>query len=466
MKHINKILFLSCTVLFFSCTKNLDLNPTDSFTQAAAFQNLQDIQYGVNLAYQDFGAYSKDMYTNALLSDEAKIGTGNAGQGLFGYRFQYGSDNTSGSDVTGAWGSYYSVINQANIVLAAMEGVSVPASLQPRKNELRGQLLGLRAISHFQLLQSFAATYPNNTAALGVPIITNFNILALPKRNTIGEVMTQIEKDIADANALLPNVTAATFTDTVINKINLEAFQARIALYKGDYANAIKYSTDVINSGAKPLVTDPDFSNIWTDDGDGEILFKIRYTNSTAIGGMWSTTSPSYYIAPSDKLVATYDPADIRLGAYVGTSASAGNYVNKFYTSSRGGLTVDMKVCRTAEIYLIRAEAYAKQANPDVSSGAADINLLRTQRILTYSDQSFGSATELSKAVADERYKELCFEGFRFFDLKRTGQSVSRGASDANALWQTLPANSYRFVLPIPIDELNANHNCVQNPGY
>ena len=42
----------------------------------------------------------------------------------------------------------------------------------------------------------------------------------------------------------LPAETPATFTDTVMNKVNIAAYQARIALYKGDYANAITYATE------------------------------------------------------------------------------------------------------------------------------------------------------------------------------------------------------------------------------
>ena len=195
-------------------------------------------------------------------------------------------------------------------------------------------------------------------------------------------------------------------------------------------------------------------------------MFRIRYSNSSAIGGLWTTTGGQIYIAPSDKLVASYDANDIRLTTFIGTLSSGDNYVNKFLASSRGGRVVDMKACRIAEMYLIRAEAYAKSATPDLALGAADLNTLREHRITGYVDETFTSASDLITAVLDERFKELCFEGFRFYDLKRNGLPVERWASDANAAWQTLPASSYLFVLPIPRSELNANPNMVQNDGY
>jgi hypothetical protein len=237
-------------------------------------------------------------------------------------------------------------------------------------------------------------------------------------------------------------------------------------LYKGDYNNAITYATEVIASNVKPLVTGATFAGIWTDANNSETLFRLRYLTSTGIGGLWTTTSSLIYIAPSDKLVASYGAGDIRKAAFIGTTAGGNNYVNKFYTSSRGGRVVDMKACRIAEMYLIRAEAYAKQATPNLVAGAADLNALRTQRITGYVNQTFPTAADLITAVLDERFKELCFEGFRFYDLKRNNLPVQRNASDASPAWQTLAADSYRFVFPIPQSEINANPNMVQNTGY
>jgi hypothetical protein len=87
-------------------------------------------------------------------------------------------------------------------------------------------------------------------------------------------------------------------------------------------------------------------------------------------------------------------------------------------------------------------------------------------RITGYINASFATATDLITAVLDERFKELCFEGFRFYDLKRNNLPVQRNASDASSDWQTLPVGSYRWVLPIPQAETNANPNMAQNDGY
>jgi starch-binding outer membrane protein, SusD/RagB family len=467
MKQVRlyKVVFISMAVMLLSCKKQLDLQPTDTFSDANAFLTINDIQLGTNAAYADYSAYANDMYVSALISDEGKLGLDNAGQGALTYRYQYSSDATTGGDVVQAWGGYYAMIDQINRVLPNITNVKATSSEEPRRNILQGQLLALRALAHFELLENYSKVYDPNDP-LGVPIMLTSDPLGKPARNTVKDVVAQIDKDFSDAKNLLPAVTVANFSDTVMNKINIAAYQARFALYKRDYPSAIAYSTEVISSGVKPLVSGTGFQGIWTDANANETLFRIRYATSSAIGQLWTTTGGQVYIAPSDKLVASYDASDIRLKTYIGTLSSGDHYVNKFFTSSRGGRVVDIKASRIAEMYLIRAEAYAKSATPNLSAGAADLNAVRASRISGYVAQSFSTSTDLVNAVLNERFKELCFEGFRFYDLKRNNLPVQRLASDANPAWQTLSATSPFFVLPIPRTEINANPNITQNVGY
>lgn len=465
MKLRNNLVILLCGALLASagCKRALDQQPNATFSDANAFRTLSEIQLGVNGAFGRYSAYANHMYVSALLSDEAKLGASNSGQGALTYRFQYGADGTTGGDVTGAYYGWYSLIDQVNRVLAQIDKVAINPGEEPRREVLRGQLLGLRALGHFHLLEMYADRY--DPAKTGVPLMLTSCATCQPARNTMGQVMAQIDLDLSTAKSLMPAATAANFTDTVLNALNITGYQARIALYKRDYQSAINFATTVINSNIRPLATGTNFRNIWNDKfKNQEVLFRRLYTTST-IGGLWTTTGGDIYIAPSDKLVASYDAADIRLQAYIGTSGG-NNYVNKFYTSDLGGRINDIKAMRIAEMYLIRAEAYAKLGTPDLVNGAADLNTLRAARISGYTPVTYATAADLIAAVLDERFKELAFEGFRWFDLKRNNLPVQRLASDANAAWQSLPANSFRWILPIPRDEIIANPNTTQNPGY
>jgi hypothetical protein len=458
---------IAAMLVLSSCDKQLDLAPTDSFTPLNAFRTIADAQLGVNEAYARYTTYANTMYQSALVSDEAKLGNGNAGQGALTYRFQYSSDATTGGDVVNTYASFYFMIDQVNRVLAALPTVIATPAEEPRRNVLKGQLLALRAIAHFGLLQAYSKPY-NAADPKGITYMTSSNVLATPARMTIGATVSAIETDLNDAFNLSPIVTVASFTDTVMNQLNINAYRARVALYKGDYANAITYSSAVISSAIRPLATPATFGNIWIDAaGSPETLFRIRTASSTAVGSLFTTTGGVIYVAPSNKLINSYGAGDVRKAATVGGTGPDAYYVNKFYTSSRGGRAVDVKAARTAEMYLIRAEAYAKSAAPNLALGTADVNTLRTQRISPYTAVTFATIGDLITAVADERYKELAFEGFRFFDLKRTGQPVQRDVTDVTSTaWQTLPAGNFRFVFPLPQEEILANPNSVQNDGY
>ncbi len=460
------LLLLGCGVLAVSCKKELDLSNPGEFTDANAFKTIEHVQLGVNGAYGRMAAYGYDIFKNAYTSDELKVGPQNGGSGLLTYRLQYSSDATTGDDVTAGYYNYYALIDQVNRVLPHV--YTVIGGTQERKNTLRASLLALRAISHFNLLQSFCGPYDPN--GLGVAVMTTFNPNATPPRATMGTVMAQIDADFAEAKSLLPETNSANFSDTVINKLNIEAFQARIALYRKDYDAAIVHASNVISSDIRPLATDAGtFAAIWQDQSGAEVLYRVRLLTSTAMGATFTASSGSIYFNPSDKIMSQFGAGDYRSSVYFGQDANGQNYVNKYYMSDRGPRMVDIKVIRTAEMFLIRAEAYASKATPDLVAGAADLNALRGSRINGYIDQNFSNAQDLKDAIVNERYKELWLEGQRFYDLKRLHLDLERGASDAAPEWQFLrwgTPEDYRFVYPIPREATSANPNTVQNPGY
>ena len=459
------ILAAAAMVVGTGCKKELDLTPTDTINPEKALQNLADVRLSMNSAYARYGRINT-MYVSALLSDELKFGPDNGGAGQFDFRYQYGQDETSGGNVTSAWGNLYSMIDLVNRLLAVVD--NLPGAESDRAM-LKAEMLSLRAIGYFELLNWYSKTY-DPADPLGVPVVTESCLSCKPGRNTVAEVAARIDGDIAEAKGLFPDVTAATFNDLRLNKLSLAAFESRVAIYKREWQRAVDAATVVINSNIEPLVSRADFPGIWTDANTGETLFRLRYETATTVGAIWTGTSNAVAFSPSDKLLATYTAADVRRDTYIATGPTGGigtgkRYVNKFFTSSRGGRVVDLKAIRTAEVYLNRAEAYAELNN--LTSGAADLNRIRGQRITGYVDASYGSQATLISDILLERYKELAFEGFRFFDLKRRNLPVQRNASDVDSPnWQTLPAGSFRFTLPIPQYEFQANPAFVQNAGY
>ena len=120
---------------------------------------------------------------------------------------------------------------------------------------------------------------------------------------------------------------------------------------------------------------------------------------------------------------------------YIVTDAAiVKNGVNMFYISKFSGQdgspTLSSPVMfRLAEIYLNRAEAYAKKA--DVSGAVADLNMLLENRLMVPEGEDIGdflynegliTGDEIVDIVLKERRIELAFEGHRIFDLLRNGK--------------------------------------------
>jgi len=199
------------------------------------------------------------------------------------------------------------------------------------------------------------------------------------------------------------------------------------------------------------------------------------------------TIDGSPYFEMGRALFNELDPADIRFDVNVNnTSIISDDYQNAEdfrsedilvigkYPGNEKPLLNDLKVFRVSEMLLIRAEAYADAGtiNGASNSVAALIKELRDARFGTDTDlPTYANATEAFGAILDERRIELAFEGHRWKDLKRIGalgnRSIVRDALDCAVNGAcTLPVSDFRFTMPIPLVELNANNVIQQNPGY
>jgi len=444
-----------------ACRK-LDLDPSDTIDPSKAFRNVSDLNLGLLGAY---AVLDNSLLVSAVIAaDEVTLPAENTVSNNDAFRWQYNATSTS---VTGAWSSYYQCIDRANRVLAALDQVTASAADQALKSQYQGELLALRAYCHFELLRGYAASY--QPTALGVPYM-KISQIGTPGRATFAQNISDIKADLVQAKTLLP----ATFTDnTRIRNVAVAAIQARVALYEKNWSEAVTYSSEVIT--ALPLATRAQFPGIWTDANASEVAWKLRrVVGDSRLGDSFFRQSGGIVLyAPSTKLLNTFDRTnDVRYAAYIRFDATrTGNksqyLVNKYIggTASAPGL-VDTKLFRTGEMYLIRAEAQAEGGS--LAAAAADLNALRAARLTGYTNQPFAAKADLITALYLERFKELAFEGQRFFDLKRQNLPVDRlaiDAANASGAVQLLPTQA-QYSFPIPFVELQVNSNMVQNPGY
>lgn len=125
----------------------------------------------------------------------------------------------------------------------------------------------------------------------------------------------------------------------------------------------------------------------------------------------------------------------------------------------------DVPYMRAAEMYLIEAEARARQGQ-DAAAQTALFELAKNR------DYNYVSSANTGQALIDEilfqRRIELWGEGFRFTDLKRTNSPLNRSGIPNHLpiliSVTSVPAGDERWEWLFPQDEVNANKQIVQNP--
>jgi hypothetical protein len=143
----------------------------------------------------------------------------------------------------------------------------------------------------------------------------------------------------------------------------------------------------------------------------------------------------------------SYTHEDVTAMYYYGV----GNILNfgGLNTIKWGNYYTNLPMIRLAEMYLTRAEANFEAGTSTGATPLADINTIRARAGLT---TPLTAVTQ--EIIRSERYKELCWEGFRLHDLKRWHINIG-----------TIDYDSWEIIMPIPLDELEANPNLQANPG-
>ncbi|PSL49173.1 SusD-like starch-binding protein associating with outer membrane [Chitinophaga niastensis] len=409
------------------------------------------------------------------------------------YSYTYGHLTNQGNALQ-IWRMGYKTINGCNRLLEVMsEGKSDAV------NEMIGENLFIRAFVHFSLVRTFGRPYSQSPETnLGIPVITKYDITALPKRNTVKEVYAQIVADLSRAKNLMDNSN----TNSYATKSAAMALLARTYLYMGKNDSARIYADSVITSNKYSLVATSDLPGYYTksNENNKETIFAIHHTLQD--DRTWSSIGSMYYMSPGGmgygemyasgsylKLLHQH-PEDVRnafvqivpmkdqngkdsLNPVTGEKVAAERngvpkwYILKYSNQDNVPTLSSPVVLRLAEMYLIRAEANAKLGNNPAA--ISDVNIIRARAGL--SGASLFSALDLKgyasvlDVVLDERRLELAFETHRVFDLFRNNRDVFRdykGVQPANP--QTIKYTDASVVHFIPEQEILLDPNLVQNP--
>lgn len=185
----------------------------------------------------------------------------------------------------------------------------------------------------------------------------------------------------------------------------------------------------------------------------------IEHTETHVVETETVNTYKKYYITDhsgNKQYVTVTDSLGCRIGG--GGNVYPLNYMKKF-SCQEGKLTNlgSPAVIRWGELILDRAEAYAHLGQDQ--KALDDVNVMRKRAGLSdaamfttgnYAERGYESVLDV---VLDERRLELCFEGFRVFDLRRNEKKLDRRYAGRQP-WELIDSHDPRLYYQIPVKEI------------
>lgn len=327
----------------------------------------------------------------------------------------------------------YSCIGICNMVLASADELLVNNEMEElQKRRIKGEAHFLRALYYFTLGNLYGQPYSSNTLSTpAVPIkLTEYVEDKEFKVNTVEEVYAQVLADLEEADVYLKDNEVKNFPYRV-DIVAVYLLKSRVYLYMQNWEKALEYADSV-------LVRRGELLDLNTYSADMEVLTKSSPETIFSMGGyslagcMYNyrygdEKYPAYVI--SEDLVSAFTEGDNdwRTQYYIMNEPVGGYSTNFVYTdawvlSKMKGWESGYKegsdhfMFRTAEAYLNAAEA-AVYLGDEVKARKM-LKVLRDNR-LKVSDEITESGRELVDLIRRERQCELCFEGHRWFDLRR-----------------------------------------------
>ena len=306
------------------------------------------------------------------------------------------------------------------------------------KEIIEAQALGLRAFGYFMLVNLFGEPYNHDKTALGVPLKLESQIEGNPMaRASVVEVYGQIVKDLERASILFEKYPKQR-GDYRLNGTTVDILLSRVYLYMERYDESVAVATRAIESAEG--LTD------YTTIAEGSAFYLTSYDNSE-VEWLWGNQSFESDFTVSDTLRSLFVEGDRREDLWFNT-------VDYIPTKCQTSSIRPTNTIRISEAYLNRAEARLLSVTPDVTGALSDLNELRRHRIMNYADESISDPVDLLQEIREERFVELCFEGHRWFDLRRYGMPSFSHAYKTKSRdpWvvYTLKEGDPLYTLPIP----------------
>ena len=382
------------------------------------------------------------------------------------------------------------------------------------KTTVEGSALVDRMIAEAKFLRAYFF-FELNVAFGGVPLRLQApeTVTEGMARSTPDEVYAQIEADLADAIAGLPNKSEYSQADKFrASKQSAQALLGKAHLYQKDYSAAINVFEDIIAVEGTEVDLEADFAELfkastefgieslfeasfvsegknwgnanWDRVADDNRHIQLQGPRGPFDGGTSGILAGWGFNAPTQKLYDAFEDTDPRrLMTIISTQELEDIYGGSFidghdtesmirtklttYASETNGdngntpelnFGTNWKLIRYADVLLMAAEAYHFNG----ADGTA-LDLVNQVRMRSGASELTGiTGDALFDLIVNERQVELAYEGHRFWDLVRWGL-----ADDELSSLGFISGKHELF--PIPLDEILNNPEMdasSQNPGY
>ena len=449
--------FVAVLVLALSgCTKYLDIKPygktipkTAEEFSALLQSTLEKIDFGEETiignpsSVGELEAYAENLEANLTIYPQGNFLPLYVGSHLSNQQSHYGN--------------LYESIRDANLIIGYLEEKE---STLGRK--VMGSAYAIRGICYYNLLRDFCEPCTGRLDLPGVPLVTEFDMEAKPRRSTVGKTVNQIEADLNKAIEYQVNDVDFKFSPMV-----MKGYLARLYFWTGEWQKALTLAQEVLN--AYPLV--------------GPGVYKEMMESQVAPKGNYIIKS---YIVVDGTNQIQFDAMQSTLLARPASSDFVHLFLEKEkdvrYSLSLNEKRLPIKKLsagmRAAEMQLIVAESNYHLGNQAAALKA--LNDLRRNRITPYTDYTMETLPDvkpeqrirtnalgnpvdkLLSAILGERQKELFMEGDRWYELKRNGRPEFWVARQGRK-YTTM---KFMYTFPLPIKDVQLVEGLVQNDGY
>jgi hypothetical protein len=495
------ILCVAVALLVASCSKQLNILPESYPSPQTVYKDISGARAGLTGVYQQLQNLKKseDYLVGVLGTDEARGSSFLAGWGgywqhvyaLSSYNNLYSPQNQVLQDT---WRVLYNGVNNSNTAIASIAGIAGSADI---KNEMIGEAKFMRSIFYFYLVQFYGAV-PMPTEVQNPEAISKGGY---PKSDSA----TVYRLIISDLQFAINNLQPKSANNVgMANQEAAETLLGKVYLTRHQYDSAKLVLAPLMTSTTVGLLSNyPDLFKE-SNENNKESLFEIQYSNDNGntnglanmFGGWYiSNTKPGgggeeaiptdYYdncfesLGDARRTASIHyqligsdgkDYAIIWAGWITASSPHFAKYdINAGDGAVNGGLSPhNVYYLRYADAVLMYAEATNELNN--TSEALTYLNKIRNRATLPGYEVKLGhtpSQQEMRTELLAERMRELGMEGWRWCDLKRTGNLISYVTARNPIAGQYITTK--HLLMPISSIEFESNGSLKpadQNPGY